>query len=139
MKGRVLGIDLGEVRIGLALSDPTGTIASGRGVYQRRGLKEDLTYLKELVEKEGIKEVIIGLPRNMDGSLGKRAQETIRFKEELEAILKFPVRLFDERLSTEEAERILISADLSRKKRKEVIDELAAVIILQGYLGSSKR
>jgi len=134
MSGRVLCLDLGEKRIGIALSDTERMLATGRGVYQRQSLDEDLQYLEKLVKEEGISQIVLGLPRNMDGSLGERAQKTIQFKKLLEEKLQLPVVLFDERLTTEEAEQVLLSADVSRKKRKKVIDQLAAVIILQRYL-----
>lgn len=134
MAKRILCLDLGDKRIGLAVSDPSRTIASGRGVHRRGDLEEDLDYLRRLVEQEGIAEVVIGLPQNMDGSLGSQAQKALQLKELLERRVKIPVKLFDERLTSEEAERVLISANLGRRKRKEVIDELAAVIILQSYL-----
>ncbi len=139
MSGRVLCLDLGDKRIGLAISDSTKTLATGRGVYQRRSLDEDFKYLEKLIKEEGISQIVLGLPRNMDGSLGERAQKTLQFKALLEEILKLPVVLFDERLTTEEAERVLLSADVSRKKRKRVIDQLAAVIILQRYLDQREK
>lgn len=132
--GRILGLDLGEVRIGLAIGDETGTIASGLGVYTRKSLGEDLDYLKQLVERENIEKIVLGFPLNMDGSLGVKAQEAQEFKRRLEEALQIPVELFDERLSTQEAERVLLEADVSRRKRKRVRDQLAAVVILQGYL-----
>lgn len=132
--GRLLGLDLGERRIGLAVSDETGTIASALGVYTRRSVEGDLDYLRKLVEREGIERVVVGLPLNMDGSLGPKAKEAQAFKRRLEEALKLPVELFDERLTTQEAERVLLEADLSRKRRKGVRDQLAAVLILQGYL-----
>jgi putative Holliday junction resolvase len=139
MGSRVLALDLGEKRIGLAVSDPEGLLASGRGVYLRRGLEEDLAYLERLVAEEGIGEVVLGLPQKMDGSLGPEAQGVLNFKALLEERLKLPVALFDERLTTAEAERVLLEADLSRRKRKGVRDELAAVLILQGYLNARLR
>jgi len=131
---KVLGLDLGERRIGLAISDETCTIASGLGVYTRRSLEEDLDYLRKLIEREGIERIVVGFPVNMDSSLGPKAQEAQEFKRHLEEALKIPVELFDERLTTQEAERVLIEADLSRSRRKRVRDQLAAVLILQGYL-----
>lgn len=139
MGSRVLALDLGEKRIGLAVSDPEGLLASGRGVYLRRGLEEDLAYLERLVVEEGIKEVVLGLPQRLDGSLGPEAQAVLDFKALLEERLKLPVALFDERLTTAEAERVLLEANLSRKRRKGVRDELAAVLILQGYLNARLR
>ncbi|MFQ6033989.1 MAG: Holliday junction resolvase RuvX [Candidatus Bipolaricaulia bacterium] len=134
MGSRILALDLGERRIGLALSDPEGILASGRGVYRRRNLEEDLGYLERLIGEEGVEEIVLGLPRNMDGSLGEQAERALKFKRLLEERLGLPVRLFDERLTSAEAERVLIEADLSRRRRREVRDELAAVLILQGYL-----
>jgi len=134
MGGRILALDLGERRIGLAVSDPDLILASGRGVYLRRNLEDDLQYLKGLILEEDVKEIVLGLPRNMDGSLGEQAERALEFKRLLEERLDLPVVLFDERLTTAEAERVLLEADLSRRKRKEVRDELAAVLILQGYL-----
>jgi putative Holliday junction resolvase len=132
--GKILGLDLGEVRIGLAISDETGTIASGLGVYTRKSLDEDLEHLKALAEQYGVERIVLGLPVNMDGSLGPKAQEAQEFNRRLEEALQIPVELFDERLTTQEAERVLIEADMSRRKRKRVRDQLAAVVILQGYL-----
>lgn len=134
MGARVLALDLGEKRIGLAVSDPEGLLAGGRGVYSRRGLEEDLAYLERLVVEEGIGEIVLGLPRNMDGSLGEQAKRALEFKQLLEARLGLPVVLFDERLTTAEAERVLLEADLSRRRRKRLRDGLAAVLILQAYL-----
>lgn len=131
---RVLGIDYGERRLGLAISDETRTIASGLEVYERRSLKEDLQHLREVVEREGAERVVLGLPLNLDGSLGPKAQEVLQFKEQLEEALSIPVELADERLTTQEAERVLLEADLSRRRRREVRDRLAAVLILQSYL-----
>jgi putative Holliday junction resolvase len=138
MGSRILALDLGEKRIGLAVSDPEGILASGRGVYLRRTPEEDLEYLKWLVEEEDVGEIVLGLPRNMDGSLGGQAERVLEFKCLLEERLNLPVRLFDERLTTAEAERVLIEADLSRRRRREVRDELAAVLILQGYLDQAR-
>lgn len=138
MGSRILALDLGERRIGLAVSDPGLILASGRGVYLRRNLEEDLVYLEQLVEEEGVSEIVLGLPRNMDGALGEQAERALEFGHLLEEKLKKPVHLFDERLSTAEAERVLLEADLSRRKRGEHRDELAAVLILQGYLDRAR-
>jgi len=138
MSGRVLALDLGGRRIGLALSDSEGVLASGRGVYHRRNLEEDLGYLKRLIGEEGVEEIVLGLPRNMDGSLGEQVERALEFKRLLGKRMGLPVRLFDERLTTAEAERVLIEADLSRRRRKLVRDELAAVLILQGYLDRAR-
>ena len=137
--GRVLGIDYGERRLGLAISDETRTIASGLEVYERRSPERDLHHLKEVVERYGVERVVLGLPLHMDGSYGPKAQEVLQFKEQLEEALKMPVDLMDERLTTREAERVLLEADLSRRRRRGIRDQLAAVLILQGYLDRQKR
>lgn len=129
-----MALDLGEKRIGLAVSDPQRLLASGRGIYRRRGLEEDLEYLAKLVREEEVEEIVLGLPRNMDGSLGEQAKRALEFGHLLEERLGLKVEFFDERLTTAEAERVLLEVDLSRRRRKEVRDELAAVLILQGYL-----
>jgi putative Holliday junction resolvase len=134
MGSRVLALDLGERRIGLALSDPQGILAGSQRVYLRRNIEEDLEYLRRLVEEEGISEVVLGLPQNMDGSLGRAAEQVMEFQRLLKERLLLPVVLFDERLTTAEAERVLLEADLSRRRRRELRDGLAAVLILQAYL-----
>ena len=97
-------------------------------------MEDDLGELKELVATAGVSEVVVGLPKNMDGSLGEGAQRVLSFVEKMEEFLSIPVILWDERWSTAEATRLLIKADLSRKKKRKVLDKLAAVLILQGYL-----
>ncbi len=131
---RVLGIDFGEKRLGLALSDESHTLASPLMVYERRDLAQDIEFLKELIARYGITEIVLGLPLRMNGSVGEKAQHVLEFKRLLEEHLKLPVSTFDERLTTAEAERVLLQADLSRRKRKQKRDALAAVLILQGYL-----
>lgn len=139
MGTRILAVDLGEQRIGLALSDPQGLLASSRRVYLRRNIDEDLEYLRRLGEEEGIGEVVLGLPEKMDGSLGEQAERALEFKRLLEERLGLPVALLDERLTTAEAERVLLEADLSRRRRKRLRDGLAAALILQAYLDQRAR
>jgi len=136
---RILGIDYGHKRFGLALSDEGQTLASPLPVYQRRRDKQDLTYLARLVEEKEVGQIVVGLPRNMDGTLGEMAKEVLAFVETLRKKTHLPVDTFDERLSSIEAERVLIQADLSRKRRKTLRDSLAAVLILQGYLESLRK
>ncbi len=131
---RVLGIDFGEKRLGLALSDESRTLASPLTVYERTDLQSDLRFLSDLIARYQIAEIVLGLPLNMDGSLGPKAQQVLEFKRALEESLKLPVHTLDERLTTAEAERALLEANLSRRKRKAKRDALAAVLILQGYL-----
>jgi len=135
---KILGLDLGTKRIGIAISDESETLASGRGFYERRSTDLDLNYFKELIDDEVIGLIVLGLPQNMDGSLGPKAQESLAFKSQLESITDVPIELFDERLTTHEAERVLIEANVSRKKRKGVVDQQAAVLILQGYLDARR-
>jgi len=137
--GRLLGIDYGSVRLGLALSDGGRRLAQGLATYRRRDLSKDFAYLKELIAQHQIVAIVLGLPLNMDGSLGKQARQVLRFKAQLEAELKLPVALFDERLSSAEAERLLLSADFSRRRRRGLRDQLAATLILQGYLDQDRR
>lgn len=131
---RTLGIDYGRSRLGLALSDEAGILASPLPVHRRRGLEENLAFLAALVSREGIGEVVVGLPVNMDGSLGEMANEALAFAEALTERLGLPVTPFDERLTTAEAERVLLEANFSRARRKGLRDSLSAVLILQGYL-----
>lgn len=132
--GRILGIDFGEKRLGLAISDESRTLASPLAVYERTDQDRDLRFLGDLISQYQIGEIVLGLPLNMDGSLSEKAHQVLEFKRLLEEHLKLPVATFDERLTTAEAERVLLQADLSRKKRKTKRDALAAVLILQGYL-----
>ncbi len=133
-RGRLLGIDYGSVRLGLALSDRGRQLAQGLAVYRRRDLIRDFAYLKELIARHQIAAIVLGLPLNMDGSLGAQARQVLHFKTQLEAELKLSIALFDERLSSAEAERVLLSAELSRRRRRGLRDQLAATLILQGYL-----
>lgn len=136
---RVLGIDYGHKRLGLALSDDDGVLASPLPVYLRIDTDQDLAYLTRLAKEKEVGQIVIGLPRNMDGSLGEMANEVLAFVDTLKQRLGLSVDTFDERLSSVEAERVLIQADLSRKRRKNLKDSLAAVLILQGYLESLKK
>jgi len=131
---RYLGLDIGDKRIGIAISDPIGIVATPLEVYNCIGPKKDFKYIKEIVEENNIEVVIIGLPRNMDGSEGERAQISREFAEKLSRRINSQIIMHDERLTTISAERMLIEADVSRQKRKKVIDKLAAQLILQNYL-----
>ncbi|MGI6329364.1 MAG: Holliday junction resolvase RuvX [Bacilli bacterium] len=138
---KYLGLDLGTKTLGIAISDANGIIANS---YKTLYFKDNdnqflLEEIKVLIEKEKIEKIVLGLPKNMDNTLGKRAKETLNFKEELESYLKKEVILEDERWTTKQAEKILLEGDLSRKKRKKRIDKLAATIILQGYLNKKNR
>lgn len=133
---RRLGLDYGDRRIGVAMSDELGWTAQGLEVIRRTNAEADLARIADLVREHGVKEVVVGLPKNMDGSIGPRGEICMAFAERLRGKLDVPVVLWDERLSTVSAERTLIEADVSRKKRKQVVDKMAAAIILQHYLES---
>ncbi len=136
--GKILGLDVGHKRIGVALSDELGWTAQPYTTLGRKGLAKDLSALREIVEREGVAEIVVGLPRNMNGSEGPQARKARRFAEEVRRALGLPVVEWDERLSSVAAERVLIEADVSRKKRRGQVDKLAAVLILQGYLDSDR-
>ncbi|HDI11737.1 MAG TPA: Holliday junction resolvase RuvX [Candidatus Acetothermia bacterium] len=135
---RVMGLDVGEKRIGIALSDETGTIAQGKGIYRRRTLEEDTKHLAEKVQEWGVVRIVVGLPLNMDGTEGKQARTVREFARALGEAAGIPVELWDERLTSAEAERVLLEADLSRRKRRRMRDELAAVLILQSWLDAHR-
>ncbi|MDA8236201.1 MAG: Holliday junction resolvase RuvX [Clostridia bacterium] len=133
---RTMALDVGDRTIGVALSDPMGWTAQGLEVIRRKTIEADLARLREIVKEYEVTQVVVGLPKNMDGSLGPQAEKVLVFVKELEGTLGLPVVTWDERLSTVAAQRTLIDADVSRAKRKQVIDKMAAVVILQGYLAS---
>ena len=131
---RKMGIDYGEVRIGVAFSDLLGIIATGYETYVRKNIETDLQHFKDLVVSQQVDKIIMGLPLNMDGTEGERVEFTYSFCDELKKYTTLPIVYQDERLTTVSAEKLLISADVRREKRKKVIDEVAASIILQNYL-----
>lgn len=131
---RIMGLDFGEKRIGIAFSDPMGWTAQGHSILQRKGLKKDLTHLQSLCEEYQVEKIVLGLPLNMDGTMGPKARETQEFAQAIQEALQIPVEFWDERLSSKSAKRVLLEADLSRKRRKELMDKIAAVHILQAYL-----
>ena len=136
---RVMGLDYGDVRIGIALSDVTRFLASGFENYTRVSLEKDCQHIAEIISSNYVKLVVLGLPLNMDGSEGVRVEKTKEFAEELKKYTSVEIDFLDERLTSVSAEKILISADVSRKKRKQVLDKLSATIILQDYLDSKAR
>ncbi len=136
---RILGIDLGEKRIGVALSDALGLTAQGLTVLSRQGQKTDLNRIAALVREHEVQQIVIGLPRHLDGRLGKGADEVMVWAKELQERLHLPVHTIDERLTTMQAERVLLAADVSRRKRRQVIDKMAASLILQTFLDSRDR
>lgn len=132
---RIMGLDYGDATIGVAVSDELGLIAHGITTIRRKNKEEDLTSLKNIIIEKNINKIVLGFPKNMNNSIGPRGEKSIAFAELLRNRLNgIEVVLWDERLTTCAAERTLLEADVSRKKRKKVIDKLAAVLILQGYL-----
>ena len=131
---RILGIDFGEKRIGLALSDPLGFTAQGLKTLERKNIKQVLSEITETVKKNEVGEIVIGLPINMDGSHGFQAEEVMKFVAQLEAAAGVPVKTWDERLTSREANRLMIEEGLSRKKQRANSDRMAATLILQNYL-----
>lgn len=131
---RLIGVDVGTKTLGLALSDVGRMIASGLETIQRTKLKVDAVRLTMLIEAHGVGGLVVGLPLNLDGTQGPRAQASRAFARSVADLTGLPVLLWDERLTTMEAERMLIAADTTRKRRGEVIDKLAATLILQGAL-----
>jgi len=135
---RKLGLDIGDKRIGVAISDPSGRTAQSLSTILRKDLAQDLMTIKKIVQKYQVDEIVVGLPVNMDGSLGPQARKVAKVVKIMEQYLFVPVKVWDERLTTLMARRTLISAEVRREKRKKVIDRLAAVLILQGYLDRDK-
>ena len=134
---RVLCLDLGEKTIGVAVSDPMGWTAQAVEVIHRNGnLKSEIGRLQELIKEYGVELILLGLPKNMNGTVRDQGQKAMAYAAKIEERLGIPVKLWDERLSTVAAGRALLEADMSRAKRKKVIDKVAAAVILQGYLDS---
>ncbi|MGS0973676.1 MAG: Holliday junction resolvase RuvX [Candidatus Izemoplasmataceae bacterium] len=133
---RVLGLDLGNRSLGVALSDPEGFLARPFETFkfEDKAFDQAIDYTVQLIKDKKIEKVVLGYPKNMDGSLGDQAKITLAFKEQLEQLINVEVILFDERLSSKMASNMMISQKLSRKKRKTNIDNMAATVILQGYL-----
>lgn len=133
---RIMGLDVGDRRIGIAVSDPMGWTAQGHSVLHRTALEKDLKTLQELCLELQVEKLVVGFPRNMNGTVGPKAQQIEVFAQQLQTAVNLPVEFWDERLTTKLAERVLIEADVSRHKRRKVIDKMAAISILQGYLDS---
>lgn len=133
-----MGLDVGTKRIGVAVSDESGSIAQGRETVERTSDAKAVAAIKEIAFAEKVAEIIVGLPLNMDGSEGPSAEACRKFGEKLGEGIGVPVKFWDERLSTREAENVMLMGDMSRAKRKKSVDKLAAVVILQSYLDSVK-
>jgi putative Holliday junction resolvase len=135
---RTMGLDIGSHTIGMAISDELGITAQGLKTLRRKSMEEDLREIVAIVNQFGINKIVVGLPKNMNGTLGKQAEIVLHWIKTLNEKIQIPVITWDERLSTVGASKVLLEADLSRRKRKKVIDKLAAVLILQGFLDQSR-
>ena len=138
LDGRIMGLDIGDKTIGVAVSDLMGLTAQGVTTIKRVGKKKDIEAIKQIIAEKQVNKIVSGLPKNMNGTVGPQGEKVQKFCELLKEETNLPIEFWDERLSTVAAERSLIEADVSRQKRKKVIDMLAAVIILQGYLDSKR-
>ncbi|MDQ0975741.1 putative Holliday junction resolvase [Bacillus niacini] len=135
---RIMGLDVGSKTVGIAISDELGWTAQGLKTLKIDEEKNKFGFdeIGQLIKEYGISQVVIGLPKNMNGTIGPRGEASKRYAEEIENQFSVSTILWDERLTTMAAERVLLEADVSRKKRKKVIDKMAASMILQGYLDS---
>lgn len=131
---RFLGLDIGARRIGIAVTDPLGITAQGLETLNRTGLQSDIAYILGLVDEYDAQGLVCGLPKNMNNTLGFKAKEVKAFIDALCGVRNIPIYWVDERLTTVQAEQVLIAADVSRKKRKKSVDKLAAVFILQLWM-----
>ena len=134
LDGRIMGLDIGDKTIGVAVSDLMGLTAQGVTTVKRVGKKKDIEALKEIIKERQVTKIVSGLPKNMNGTLGPQGEKVIKFCELIEQEIGMKVEYWDERLSTVAAERTLIQGNVRRENRKSVIDMVAASIILQGYL-----
>jgi putative Holliday junction resolvase len=134
MRKRILALDFGTKRIGVALSDELGWTAQPLETFERRTLEWDVAHIRRLVKEHEVREIVLGLPLHLDGRMSPAAEQAQAFKTTLEQTLDVPVAAWDERLTTKSAEDLLIAANVSRKKRKGAVDRVAAAILLQSYL-----
>ncbi len=131
---RILGLDVGQKTVGVAISDPLGFTAQGITTIRRTKKSEDVEAVKRICDEYSVETIVIGLPKNMDGSIGFAGEKIKEFSELLKEVLDLEIVFWDERLTTVAAHRAMLEADLSRGKRKKIVDKVAATYILQGYL-----
>ena len=134
-----MGLDFGTKRIGVAMSDELLLTAQGLDTIRRKELESDLALIKGVVDSNGVGEVIVGLPLNMNGTYSEKTKEAVLFVDELGKAISVPIKTWDERLTSIQADRAMLEGDMSRAKRRKLSDKLAAQIILQSYLDSRKR
>ena len=134
---RIMGLDFGSKTVGVALSDPLLITAQGREIIRREKpdkLRQTLARIEAIISEEDVTEIVLGLPKNMNGTEGERVELTMKFKDDLERRTGLKVTMWDERLTTVAADRYMMDAGIRRENRKQYVDEIAAVFILQGYL-----
>ena len=135
---RIMGLDFGSKTVGVAISDPLFVTAQGIEIIRRKEenkLRQTLSRIEELIGEYEVSEIVLGLPKNMNDTLGERAKLTLEFREKLERRMGLPVHMWDERLTTMAADKAMMEAGIRRENRKDYVDKIAAVFILQGYLG----
>ncbi len=138
---RIMGLDFGSKTVGVAISDPLLITAQGTEIIRRKEenkQRRTLARIEELIVEYGVERIVLGLPKNMNNTLGERAQKTLEFKDTLERRTGLPVDLWDERLTTVAAEKVMIELGIRREDRKDYVDMIAAILILQGYLDNGK-
>jgi len=131
---RILGLDVGQKTIGVAISDPLGFTAQGLTTIRRTKKEQDIQEIKKFCDEYDVKVIVIGLPKNMNGTIGPSGEITMSFGKLIEEELKVEIKFWDERLTTVAAHKAMLEADLSRSKRKKIVDKVASTYILQGYL-----
>jgi putative holliday junction resolvase len=134
MKMRILGLDVGEKTIGVAVSDPLGFTAQGIDTIRRKKLEYDINEIMNYCKQYEVDTIVVGLPKNMNGTLGPQGEKMLEFSEVLRSQSGLKIEMWDERLTTVAANRAMLEADISRAKRKKIVDKIAATYILQGYL-----
>jgi putative Holliday junction resolvase len=139
LPGRILGLDVGARRIGVAVSDPLGITAQGLDTLQRRNKRTDLAALEQVIRQYAVREIVVGLPLRMSGAEGTQSDKMQLFAEDLRKRFRLPVHLWDERLTSAEANRLLRETELSIEKRAKAVDRMAAVLILQGWMEGNRR
>lgn len=133
---RVMGLDVGDRTIGVAMSDPLGFTAQGITTVRRKSIDNDLSELKSICDQYNVDTILVGLPKNMNGTMGPQSEKVLGFCEVLKEKFGLPIKMWDERLTTVAAHKVMLEADMSRAKRKKIVDKIAATYILQGYLDS---
>lgn len=131
---RILGLDIGSKTIGVAISDPLGWTAQGITTIRRTKKEQDLEEIKKICSEYSVETIVIGLPKNMNGSIGESGERVIEFSNQIKDSTGLKIEMWDERLTTVAAHKVMLEGDLSRSKRKKIVDKIAAMYILQGYL-----